>query len=123
MNSSKFRRLLPVLLAVCLPVLGQSKAIPNRVFAPIDESNRLTLPGNLHPMAVARFDRGPAPISSPTGRINLVLQRSAAQQQALTQYLADLQNPSSPSYHKWLTPAQYGAQFGISDSDLATVET
>ena len=52
-----------------------------------------------------------------------MLQRSAAQQQALTRYLSDLQNPASPRYHKWLSPAQYGAQFGTSDSDLATVES
>jgi subtilase family serine protease len=37
--------------------------------------------------------------------------------------LADLQNPGAPSYHKWLTPAQYGAQFGLSDADLQTVES
>ncbi len=53
----------------------------------------------------------------------LILQRSAAQQQALAQYLDDVQNPSSPSYHKWLTPAQYGAMFGVSDADLQTVES
>lgn len=123
MTSSKFRLLLPVLLSLCLPAFAQSAQPANRIVAPIDESNRVTLAGNVHPMAQARFDRGPASFSAPTGRIALVLQRSAAQQQALTQYLADLQNPASPNYHKWLTPAQYGAQFGVSDSDLATVQS
>lgn len=123
MTSSKFRLLLPALLSLCLPVLAQSAQPANRIVAQIDDSNRVALQGNVHPMAQARFDRGPASLSMPTGRISLVLQRSAAQQQALTQYLADLQNPGSPNYHKWLTPAQYGAQFGISDSDLATVES
>lgn len=95
----------------------------NRVTAPVDESNRVQLRGNVFPLARTIYDRGPAPLSQPTGRITLVLQRSAAQQQALTQYLSDLQNPASASYHKWLTPAQYGAQFGISDADLQTVES
>jgi hypothetical protein len=107
----------------CLPLAAQTSASVNRIVAPIDEANLVTLHGNVHPLAQARFDRGPAPLSTPTGRIVLLLQRSTAQQQALTQYLADVQNPSSPSFHKWLTPAQYGAQFGISDSDLQTVET
>jgi trimeric autotransporter adhesin len=107
-------------LGVPLPVCAQ---IPNRISAPLDETQRVTLAGNVHPLAQARFDRGPAPASNPTGRIMLVLRRSVAQQQALTQYLADLQNPSSANYHKWLTPAQYGARFGISDADLATVES
>ena len=53
----------------------------------------------------------------------LVLHRSAAQQEALSQFLADLQNPRSPSYRKWLTPAQFGARFGISDADLQSVES
>jgi pseudomonalisin len=43
---------------------------------------------------------------------------SAAQRDA---WLADLQDPASPSYHRWLTPAEYGEQFGLSDRDLARV--
>ena len=112
--------------AACLPLPAQSgplHPIANRIVAPVDESQTVALPGNVHPMAQARFDRGAAPESLATGRILLVLARSAAQQQALTQYLDDVQNPSSPSYHQWLTPAQYGARFGVSDADLQTVQT
>lgn len=87
-----------------------------------NEDKRVELTGNVHPLAVARYDRGEASLAIPTGRIQLVLGRSRAQQQALVQYLADVQNPNSPGYHKWLTPAQYGAQFGITDSDLQAVE-
>jgi subtilase family serine protease len=122
MRSSNFRLLLPALLSFCLPVVAQSAQPANRIVAPIDESTRVTLAGNVHPLAQARYDRGPASLAAPTGRIALVLQRNAAQQQALTQYLVDLQSPGSPNYHKWLTPAQYGARFGVSDSDLATVQ-
>lgn len=107
-------------LSLSLPLNAQ---ISNRVVAPVDATKLVPLAGNVHPLAQARFDRGPAPVSNPTGRVMLVLQRSAAQQQALTQYLGDLQNPSSPNFHKWLTPAQYGAEYGISDSDLQTVES
>ncbi|MGB9032405.1 MAG: protease pro-enzyme activation domain-containing protein, partial [Acidobacteriaceae bacterium] len=123
-------RLLSVLLLVvaCINVPVQSQTAVastpvQRITAPIDETNLAALPGNVHPLAQARFDLGVAPGSMATGRILLVLQRSAAQQQALTQYLADVQNPSSPSFHKWLTPAQYGAAYGIGDSDLQTVES
>ena len=123
-------RVLSVLLLVvaCINVPVQSQTAVastpvQRITAPIDETNLAALPGNVHPLAQARFDLGVAPGSMATGRILLVLQRSAAQQQALTQYLADVQNPSSPSFHKWLTPAQYGAAYGIGDSDLQTVES
>lgn len=125
MKISALRFLVFAAAAICLslPLAAQSSAAVNRIVAPIDETSLVTLKGNVHPLAQARYDRGPAPLSTPTGRVMLILQRSSTQQLALTQYLADLQNPSSPNYHKWLTPAQYGAQFGISDSDLQTVES
>ncbi|HEX4004797.1 MAG TPA: protease pro-enzyme activation domain-containing protein [Acidobacteriaceae bacterium] len=127
---SSHRLLLFAAIAACaLPLAGRSQSappaavIPSRIVAPVDDANRVSLRGNVHPLAQARFDRGPAPASTLTGPIALILQRSPAQQQALRQYLEDLQNPSSPNFHKWLTPAQYGAQFGISDADLQTVES
>jgi hypothetical protein len=102
---------------------AQYSPVPDRIVAPIDDNSVVPLRGNVHPLAQARFDRGTAPGATPTGSIALVLRRSAAQQQALTQFLQDVQNPASPSFHKWLTPAQYGAQFGPSSSDLQTVQS
>ena len=32
---------------------------------------------------------------------------SQLRQQALSEYLADLQNPESPNYHRWLTQSQF----------------
>ena len=52
----------------------------------------------------------------------LVLAPTAAQSAALAQLLADQQNPSSPSYRQWLTPAQFGARFGLADDDLAILQ-
>lgn len=123
MICEKLRTLSALLFCLCLSAVAQSVQPANRITAPVDNSSRITLAGNIQPMAQARFDHGPAPASQTTGRVSLVLQRSAAQQQALNQYLSDLQNPASPRYHKWLTSSQYGAQFGISDSDLASVES
>ena len=116
------RRVLAAVLAAFLCALyAAAQTNPNRVTAPVDENRLVVLRGNVHPLAQARFDRGAAPASTPTGRIRLALQRSAGQQQALTQFLSDVQNPASPAYHQWLTPAQYGAQFGISDADFSRV--
>jgi uncharacterized protein (TIGR03437 family) len=46
---------------------------------------------------------------------------SPSQQAELDRLLADQQNPSSASYHKWLTPEEYGARFGLSASDHSKV--
>jgi subtilase family serine protease len=94
-----------------------------RITEAIDEAHRTTLSGNVHPLAVARYDKGEASSSTPTGSIQLTLRRSGAQQLALTQYLSDVQNPHSANYRKWLTPDEFGARFGISDADLDTLET
>jgi len=93
-----------------------------RITEPIDESRLVTLRGNLHPLAQVQYDRGPAPVSMPMGRVMLVLQPSAAQKQALADFLAAVHNPDSPSYRKWLTPAQFGAAYGLTDDDLQSVE-
>lgn len=110
-------------VSFCLSLAAQTSSAVNRVNGPVDESQLVMLKGNVARLAAPALDRGPAPVSTPTGRVLLLLQRSAAQQEALTEYLSDLQNPASSSYHKWLTPAQYGARFGVSDADLAAVES
>lgn len=35
--------------------------------------------------------------------------------------MGDQQNRKSPQYHHWLTPVEFGAQFGPSDSDISAV--
>jgi hypothetical protein len=108
-----------------LPLFAQSarqSLAVTRITKLVDENHLITLQGNVHPLAQARFDRGPAPSSMSMGRLLLVLQPSAAQQQALTDYLTALVSPASPSYRKWLTPAQFGATYGLTDDDLQTVK-
>ena len=41
---------------------------------------------------------------------------------ALTQLLNDQVDPTSPSYHKWLTPADFKAKFGANSGDIAKVK-
>ena len=53
----------------------------------------------------------------------MVFKLSPAQQADLAKLLAEQQDSRSPNYRKWLTPEQYAARFGISDSDLAQVSS
>jgi hypothetical protein len=89
----------------------------------VDETRLTTLKGNTHPLARSEFDLGTAPATLPMARMLLVLKRSPAQEAALEQLLDDQQNKSSASYHKWLTPEEFGAQFGPTDGDMATIKT
>jgi subtilase family serine protease len=73
-------------------------------------------------MATAEHDMGPLPSGTQLNSVAIVFKRSAAQQTALDQLLADQQDQNSPLYHKWLTPEQFGARFGLASTDLAQVK-
>jgi Pro-kumamolisin, activation domain/Bacterial Ig-like domain (group 3) len=88
---------------------------------PVDENQRTVLKGNTHPLARAEFDQGAAPADLPMNRMLLVLKRSDEQESALRSLIDNQQDKASPNYHKWLTPEQFGKQFGPSDQDIAQV--
>jgi subtilase family serine protease len=90
---------------------------------PVDDLQLTTLKGNTHPLARPAFDLGTAQATLPMERMLLVLKRSPEQETALRKLLDDQQDKASPSYHKWLTPEQYGQQFGPTDADMQTITT
>lgn len=90
----------------------------NRIVGPIDNRNRVALRGHVHPQAVAENDQGRADPSQTLPYMTVVLKQSAAQQADLEQLLAQQQDPSSPNYHRWLSPEEYADRFGVSQGDL-----
>ena len=97
---------------------AQAEGIPSLVTRPISDSQRTVLKGNVHPLARPENDRGLAPDSLAMSRMLLVLKRSPQQETVLANLLVAQQSKSSPQYHHWLTPQQFGQQFSPSDSDL-----
>ena len=89
---------------------------------PVQKEKILTLPGNTHPMARAGNDRGELADQQAVTRMQLLLQRGAAQESALQQLMAQQLDPGSPKYHAWLTPQEFGEQFGPAESDLQAVK-
>jgi subtilase family serine protease len=77
----------------------------------------------VHPLAQARYDRGAVPDSFPADRVLLLLGRPADRETALQEFLGDVHRLGSASYHQWLTPLEYGRQFGPADSDIQTAES
>jgi Pro-kumamolisin, activation domain/Bacterial Ig-like domain (group 3) len=115
------RLLFPVfgLLAAFTPFAHT--AVQNRIVSNIDETSRVPLQHAVSPRALAARDMGSAPGGRALSTLTMHFGMTSAQQAALTQLLVDLQNPSSPRYHQWLTPELFKAQFGLSASDLAKV--
>lgn len=108
------------------PVIGSMRDLSltrpvDRVVSPISEDARVTLTGQRHPMARAEYSIGGVSPDLYMGRMVLVLQADPAQDAALEQLIRAQQDPGSPYYHRWLTPAQFGQRFGVSPHDLAQV--
>jgi subtilase family serine protease len=87
----------------------------------VDERSLTTLKGNVPLLARPEYDQGEASPSTPLTHIRLVLSRTSAQEAALEQYLVQLQDKSSPNFHKWLTPAEFGQLYGPADSDVSAL--
>ena len=100
---------------------AQTAPAPSRITQAVDEANLTVLKGNTYYLARAKYDRGAAPSSLPMNRMLLVLQRSPQQESALELLLDQQQDQSSPNYHQWLTPQQFGQQFGPSDQDIQKI--
>lgn len=102
-------------------VPAASAQVRNRISIPVSSDSHVEVPNSVHPRARLAADLGPAQADTKLEGMTIRFSLTATQEAALDQLLADLQNPSSPRYHQWLTPAQYGAQFGLSSADIAKV--
>jgi len=100
---------------------SQAPAIPARLTQAIDETQFVRLRGNVHPLARPEFDQGVVGDATPMKRMMLVLQRSPEQQAALSKFMDEQLSKDSPNFHNWLTPEQFGKQFGPADADIQTV--
>jgi len=104
--------------AVQDPVESAAEPLVRRA---VDDAVRVTLAGNVHPMAQAQYDQGRVEDSFAAERLTLILKRSNEREQALNQYLQDAHMPGTASYHTWLTPDEFGRRFGAADSDVAAL--
>lgn len=87
----------------------------------IDARQTTTLHGTV-PLKVAKSqDLGAMGQTESIPSMTLVLKRSAAQQKMFDAFLASLNNPASPNFHKWLTAKQVGEAYGPNADDVATV--
>lgn len=108
-----------VLAGIGLPVA--LAAVQNRISTTISDVDEAQIPNSVHPRARFAADRGPVAADVRLQGMTIRFTKTPAQEAALDQLLLDLQNPASPRYHQWLTPAQYAAQFGLSSADMAKV--
>ncbi|MCU1298692.1 MAG: Multicopper oxidase [Acidobacteriaceae bacterium] len=103
-------------------LLAQTKA-QDRLLQTLDSGESVVIRGSAHPRAQAQFDQGLLNGNTVLPGVTLVFKPSPAQQAALEKLLTEQQRPSSPLYHKWLTPEQYADRFGLTNNDVGKVTT
>jgi hypothetical protein len=94
---------------------AQTKAINVSQTGVVAEMALLPLKGSVHPLARPELDRGTVTDTRPLRRLLLVLQRDPEQEIALQELIEGQRDGSSPNYHAWLKPEQFGKQFGPAD--------
>jgi len=68
----------------------------------------IKLSGN-HPTGITSQPTGPI---DPDRMLSMAITLKLRDQAALNLLLAEQQDPSSPNYHRWLTPQEFSARFG-----------
>jgi hypothetical protein len=108
------------LLAIRRPV-SPSPQTSSRIMSPVDDSSRILIPYSTPSLARAAYDRGPVDATLPMDHLVLMLKSSPAQEVQMRALLDSQQIESSPNYHLWLTPDQFGQMFGPSAEDIDQV--
>src|SRR5215469_14902591 len=94
-----------------------------RITTSVDDAERTTLHGTHPVMARTEDDAGRVPLGNKLQGVSIAFIRTPAQEADLQTLLTAQQDPTSPLYHQWLTPDDFGARFGLADSDIAKVQS
>jgi subtilase family serine protease len=116
------RHIIVSIAAFLILVVAAPAQVRNRIKQNIGDTESVMISAR-HPLARAEFDQGRVEGSLRINHASMVFKLSPAQQADLVKLLAAQQDPQSPNYRKWLTPEQYAARFGMSDSDLTQVSS
>jgi uncharacterized protein (TIGR03437 family) len=103
------------LLSLILPT--SALAATDRIAANVAPGRSAVLRGNKRPEAIPQNDRGPVAATMRIDYATLYLKPAPG----LANFLADQQNPSSPNYHRWLTPEQFADRFGLTGNDTGKI--
>ncbi|HTP86248.1 MAG TPA: protease pro-enzyme activation domain-containing protein [Bryobacteraceae bacterium] len=115
MNKTELCLALLTIAGLATPALA---APPNRIAARIDNSNLVQLRVRKPAFVKPQNDVGAVEGSFPVSGMSLMLKPSVVQQTELNQLLESQQDAKSPSFHRWLTPDEFGSRFGAASGDI-----
>jgi len=110
----------PVML-MAQPVASGGNGEAPRVTQAVSNTSLVTIP-KTHLAFVAKASAStPLPATNTMKHLQLVLRPSPLRAAEMQQLISNQHNPKSPQFDKWITPQQFGEQFGVADSDIAAV--
>ena len=101
------------------PVTAQTLA--SRLAGDWRSAGMVTISASRPPLSPSATDMGAAPSGARLERMLLLLDPSPDRQQALIAEIENQQNPASPEFHHWLTPAVFADTYANSATDVAAV--
>src|SRR5271169_2609142 len=102
---------------------AMSQVLPQaRILTTVKNEQRVVVDGTTSPFVASSVETGRMPEGDNLGRMILQLSATAEQEQAAEKLVSDLHDPSTPSFHKWLTPAEFGQKFGVAEQDAVKVQ-
>ena len=114
-----------VALLICSSVVvlsqGTGRRSRTQIHNKVDENKLVRLAGNTRSEATAENDLGAVADDLNMDHMMLQLKRSPDQEKAAAQFVADLHNPKSPNFHKWLTVNEFGKNYGVAEADIQTI--
>ena len=113
--------LLALSLCAFLPSEGQTSRKPV-ITGPVDSGATVVLAGSKHQLVQPRFDVGAVDPGLKMTRVVLALAPAKETQDQLQTLLDHQQDRTSPDYHHWLTPEEFGQQFGPAPQDILAIQ-
>jgi large repetitive protein len=117
-----FSRILGMAVVLVGLASAQTATSQTRIASAIKNEERVTVKGTASPLIARSLETGRMAGGQDLGRMVLLLSPSPEQELEAEKLIDALHDPSSPSFHKWLTPVEYGQRFGVSEADAAQVQ-
>jgi uncharacterized repeat protein (TIGR01451 family) len=109
------------LMATVMVLCAASAAARALIIDSPDPAHRVRLGGNIRPETRGPGDLGAVAAGLALEHMQLLLKRPAERQASLEHLIQAQHDPASPWFHRWLTPGEVAAGYGLAEADIAAV--
>jgi subtilase family serine protease len=103
------------------PTVSAGGSDAPRITQTVSNTSLYTIPKTYLPFIAQATASTPLPGTAKLNHLQLILKPSASRQAAMETTIASLHDPKSAQFQKWLTPQEFGQEFGAAPADIAAV--